>query len=372
MTSFDPYLNWLGIPVHEQPPNFYRLLGVVLFESNPTVIEQAADRQSLTVGANQGGPQGELCQRILSEIAMARYNLLDPRQKANYDANLQEMLAHRGERAVAAPPPPSVGGAMPPAPPQPQFSPPQSFVSPPLPQPLPPQPAYTPAMQPVTRPFPVAQQMMPSPQGIRGAMPAPSSTFPPSPIPVAVPFPTARAVTNGAAPNAPPAIPPAAPKTPMEELESLAAQSAARGRLRKKKRRADYSKEIMFGGIAAAAAVVLVIIYIAAHGPIMPGLGGLGDHSGQSVAPSVSEKPKADKDKTSAAVATAKPKNSTSRTSSLASPPRPKSPVASDDNDSSSKVQVTNSAPRQPNRKDIDSPQQLGGPDDPVMGKPDE
>ena len=28
--SFDPYLNWLGIPPHEQPPNFYRLLGVVL------------------------------------------------------------------------------------------------------------------------------------------------------------------------------------------------------------------------------------------------------------------------------------------------------------------------------------------------------
>ena len=61
MSAFDPYLNWLGIPVHEQPPNFYRLLGVVLFESNPAVIEQAADRQSLTVGAYQGGPHGELC-----------------------------------------------------------------------------------------------------------------------------------------------------------------------------------------------------------------------------------------------------------------------------------------------------------------------
>ena len=44
--SFDPYHNWLGIPPHEQPPNFYRLLGVVLFESTAEVIEQAADRQS--------------------------------------------------------------------------------------------------------------------------------------------------------------------------------------------------------------------------------------------------------------------------------------------------------------------------------------
>ena len=57
--SFDPYLNWLGIPPHEQPPNFYRLLGVVLFESGREVIEQAADRQSLRVGAYQSGPQGE-------------------------------------------------------------------------------------------------------------------------------------------------------------------------------------------------------------------------------------------------------------------------------------------------------------------------
>ena len=58
MVSFDPYLNWLGIPPHEQPPNFYRLLGVVLFESNPEVIEQAADRQSLRVGALPVGAAG--------------------------------------------------------------------------------------------------------------------------------------------------------------------------------------------------------------------------------------------------------------------------------------------------------------------------
>ena len=106
MVSFDPYLNWLGIAPHEQPPNFYRLLGVVLFESSPQVIEQAADQQSLRVGAYQSGPQGELCQRLLSEIAMARFCLLDPQQKAAYDGKLMEGLAQRGERSVAAPPPP--------------------------------------------------------------------------------------------------------------------------------------------------------------------------------------------------------------------------------------------------------------------------
>ena len=98
MVSFDPYLNWLGIPPHEQPVNFYRLLGVVLFESSPEVIEQAADRQSLRVGGFQAGPNGEMCQQLLSEIAMARFCLLDPQQKAAYDNQLSGSLAQRGER----------------------------------------------------------------------------------------------------------------------------------------------------------------------------------------------------------------------------------------------------------------------------------
>ena len=122
MSAFDPYLNWLGIPVHEQPPNFYRLLGVVLFESNPAVIEQAADRQSLTVGAYQGGPQGELCQRLLSEIAMARFNLLDPQQKASYDSHLQGCCPSRRACGCVPPPPGYAPPAMPrPAPSQPVY-----------------------------------------------------------------------------------------------------------------------------------------------------------------------------------------------------------------------------------------------------------
>ena len=346
MSAFDPYLNWLGIPVHEQPPNFYRLLGVVLFESNPAVIEQAADRQSLTVGAYQGGPQGELCQRLLSEIAMARFNLLDPQQKASYDSHLQGMLAHRGERAVAAPPPP---GYAPPA----------------MPRPAPSQPVYAPqAMQP-PRARPLA--------AFRGGMQVPAAM--PVATPVAAPFPVARAVSNGAAPAAPPAIPPAAPQRPMDELESLAAQPSKRRRPTKKKRKADYSKEIMFGGIAAAAGVVLVIIYIAAQGPGKTGFGGIGgddtNYFPKVVAPKpASEKPKPEKEKKDAAVAASKPKNGELRTPPESTSPRRKTPVVSDDGDIPIKIPA-NPASQQPNRKDI-SPPELGGPDDPVMGKPDE
>lgn len=230
MIPFDPYLNWLGIPAHEQPPNLYRLLGIVLFESNPQVIEQAADRQSLAVGAFQAGPQGELCQRLLSEIAMAKYNLLDPQQKAGYDAYLQETLAYRGERAVAAAPPPSIlGPATFPAAAQRYFPPTAHLPAqlplpplPPLPQvPLPQAPFQQPAMflPPIPQPAPAQPMMPPMPQPQFGGppmMPAAASfpqTMPavpagPAMAPVAAPFPVAsRAAANGAA-AAPPANPP--------------------------------------------------------------------------------------------------------------------------------------------------------------------
>ena len=43
--GFDPYYEWLGIPARDQPPNWYRLLGIERFEANANVIERAADRQ---------------------------------------------------------------------------------------------------------------------------------------------------------------------------------------------------------------------------------------------------------------------------------------------------------------------------------------
>ena len=159
----------------------------------------------------------------------------------------------------------------------------------------------------------------------------------------------------------------------MDELESLAAQPRNRRRPTKKKRRTDYSKEIMFGGIAAAAGVVLVIIYIAAQGPNKTGMGAIGDPNNPPnvIAPkSASEKPKPENEKKDNPAATTKLKPGGTSRPSESSPLR-KTPVASDDNDFQNKIPAANPAPRRPNRKDI-SPQDLGGPDDPVMGKPDE
>ena len=44
--TFDPYRMWLGIPPGEQPPNYYRLLGLPPFEDNSESIEHAAQRQT--------------------------------------------------------------------------------------------------------------------------------------------------------------------------------------------------------------------------------------------------------------------------------------------------------------------------------------
>ena len=77
MAAFDPYHRWLGIPPGEQPPNHYRLLGVPLFESDPDVIETAVERQTVFLRTFQIGPQSELAERILNEIASAQVTLLE-------------------------------------------------------------------------------------------------------------------------------------------------------------------------------------------------------------------------------------------------------------------------------------------------------
>src|SRR6185369_6525682 len=88
--SFDPYYQWLGIPPKHQPSNHYRLLALEEFESNPDVIENAADQRAAHVRLFQGGQQGDLSQRLLNEISMAKLCLLNAEKKAHYDAKLQE------------------------------------------------------------------------------------------------------------------------------------------------------------------------------------------------------------------------------------------------------------------------------------------
>ena len=84
---FDPYYTWLGIPPNEQPPNYYRLLGVHHIESNPDVISNAADRQMTYLRQCQTGPHSTISQKLLNEVAAARICLLDPQKKRRTTAD---------------------------------------------------------------------------------------------------------------------------------------------------------------------------------------------------------------------------------------------------------------------------------------------
>jgi len=85
---FDALHKWLGIPPAEQPPNHYRLLGIALFESDPDVIDNAADARMALLRSMATGQHAEESQRLLNEVAAAKLCLLKPERKAVYDAGL--------------------------------------------------------------------------------------------------------------------------------------------------------------------------------------------------------------------------------------------------------------------------------------------
>ena len=104
---FDAYHIWLGIPPGEQPPDHYRLLGIPLFEHDPDVIEQAAERQTAFLRQMETGPHRETAQRLLREIAQARATLLNPAARGTYDEVLRHLKAGKAaassSNAAAAP-----------------------------------------------------------------------------------------------------------------------------------------------------------------------------------------------------------------------------------------------------------------------------
>src|SRR6476620_8149382 len=106
--SFNGYHVWLGIPVNEQPPNHYRLLGIAIFETDLDVIDHAADRQMAHVRTFQSGRHQALSQQILNELANARLCLLNAPRKAEYDEQLRTKMGSLPKAAAVV-----VGKALP-------------------------------------------------------------------------------------------------------------------------------------------------------------------------------------------------------------------------------------------------------------------
>jgi len=90
--SFNPYHKWLGIPRNQLPPNHYRLLGIDPFESDPDVIEAAADQRSAHLRTFRTGKHAEISEKLLADVAAAKVCLLRPEAKAEYDADLKEKM----------------------------------------------------------------------------------------------------------------------------------------------------------------------------------------------------------------------------------------------------------------------------------------
>jgi eukaryotic-like serine/threonine-protein kinase len=97
--AFDPYHKWLGIAADEQPASLYRLLGLRPFESDPDVIDTAADQRIRQLQTFHSGPHSALSQQLLNEITQARQRLLDPADRAAYDAKLRKQLAKEAKRS---------------------------------------------------------------------------------------------------------------------------------------------------------------------------------------------------------------------------------------------------------------------------------
>ena len=98
---FDPYHQWLGIPLSEQPANHYRLLGISAFEDSPGVIENAADQRMAHLRTFQAGKHSALSQKILNEMAAARVCLLNPAKKDEYDLRLRNLLYNAKDLQVS-------------------------------------------------------------------------------------------------------------------------------------------------------------------------------------------------------------------------------------------------------------------------------
>ena len=114
--EFNPYRVWLGIPANKLPADHYSLLGLETYESDPDVIESAADKVMSFVKTFQNGKYSKQSQQLLNEIAAARVCLLNEKAKAEYDAKLRakEQQTASSQLGMVAPPPIIGGGTVPP------------------------------------------------------------------------------------------------------------------------------------------------------------------------------------------------------------------------------------------------------------------
>lgn len=86
---FDPYLEWLKIPVERRPPTHYELLGLPDFESESAHIHTAVMERMALVRRYQLGEHSDIVVQLLGELSGAFNCLSDPQRRQAYDEQLR-------------------------------------------------------------------------------------------------------------------------------------------------------------------------------------------------------------------------------------------------------------------------------------------
>jgi hypothetical protein len=95
MNKFAAYHEWLGIPLREETPNHYEILGIPLFETNNNVISNGAARRISFLQTMVASEFAELAQEIQKEVSRAKLCLLRENSRDKYQDELMKKFAEQ-------------------------------------------------------------------------------------------------------------------------------------------------------------------------------------------------------------------------------------------------------------------------------------
>lgn len=98
-TQLDVYRDWLGIKETARPLNHYQLLGLKLFEDDPSAVRAGYRKLNAHVRKYAAGEYGPQSQALLNELCQAMLCLTDGVRKAEYDASLGRSAAPTAGKA---------------------------------------------------------------------------------------------------------------------------------------------------------------------------------------------------------------------------------------------------------------------------------
>ena len=93
MNKSAAYHEWLGIPLRDEKPNHYEILGIPLFETNRNVISNGAARRISFLQTMVASEYAELAQEIQKEVSQAKLCLMREETREKYQDQLVQKFA---------------------------------------------------------------------------------------------------------------------------------------------------------------------------------------------------------------------------------------------------------------------------------------